>query len=162
MTIKILNCSPDTHSLNSSVSFPLGTFIELWCDLCLFTGAKTADWFGLKPAMEFVELILIPKLDGVVMHGPFQKPVDGTLCITGHHLILSTRKEGVEELWVIDTIISLNTLTLLFSTLVVQAVHKLPFLSKRDLCTLKVMYNNLNSSVFFFHACELTETYLTL
>jgi hypothetical protein len=117
--------------------------------------------FGLKPAMEFVELILIPKLDGVVMHGPFQKPVDGTLCITGHHLILSTRKEGVEELWVIDTIISLNPLTLLFSTLVVQAVHKLPFLSKRDLCTLKVMYSNLNSSVFFFHACELTETYLT-
>ncbi|KDR15085.1 Myotubularin-related protein 9 [Zootermopsis nevadensis] len=51
--------------------------------------------------MEFVELILIPKLDGVVMHGPFQKPVDGTLCITGHHLILSTRKEGVEELWLL-------------------------------------------------------------
>ena len=50
--------------------------------------------------MEFAELILIPKLDGVVMHRPFQKPIDGTLCITGHHLILSSRKEGVEELWV--------------------------------------------------------------
>lgn len=50
--------------------------------------------------MEFAELILTPKLDGVVMHGPFMKPVDGTLCITGHHLILSSRKEGVEELWV--------------------------------------------------------------
>jgi myotubularin-related protein 9 len=53
--------------------------------------------------MEFAELIPIPKLDGVVMHGPFQKPVDGTLCITGHHLILSTRKKDVEELWVIVT-----------------------------------------------------------
>lgn len=51
--------------------------------------------------MEFAELILIPKLDGVVMHAPFQKPVDGTLCITGHHLILSSRKEGVEELWLL-------------------------------------------------------------
>jgi myotubularin-related protein 9 len=43
----------------------------------------------------------VPKLDGVIMHEPFQKPVDGTLCITGHHLILSTRKKSVEELWVI-------------------------------------------------------------
>ncbi|GLG92762.1 Myotubularin [Gryllus bimaculatus] len=49
--------------------------------------------------MEFADMILIPKLDGVVLHGPFQKPVDGTLCITGHHLILSSRKEGGEELW---------------------------------------------------------------
>ena len=65
-----------------------------------FSEAKAADQFGLKPAMEFAELILIPKLDGVVMHRPFQKPVDGTLCITGHHLIMSSRKEGVEELWV--------------------------------------------------------------
>ncbi|XP_063224211.1 myotubularin-related protein 9 [Bacillus rossius redtenbacheri] len=48
--------------------------------------------------MEFVDLILIPKLDGVVMHAPLMKPVDGTLCITGHHLILSSRKEGFEEL----------------------------------------------------------------
>jgi myotubularin-related protein 9 len=73
--------------------------------------------------MEFVDLILIHKLDGVVMHGPFQKPVDGTLCITGHHLILSTRKEGVDELWVITIIISLLLLTLSFSILV-TVVHK--------------------------------------
>ncbi|XP_067014319.1 myotubularin-related protein 9 [Anabrus simplex] len=52
--------------------------------------------------MEFAELILTPKLDGVVLHGPFMKPVDGTLCITGHHLILSSRKEGEEEeLWLL-------------------------------------------------------------
>ncbi|PSN52380.1 hypothetical protein C0J52_06724 [Blattella germanica] len=63
--------------------------------------AKAADQFGFKSAMEFVELILIPKLDGVVMHRPFQKPVDGTLSISGHHLILSSRKEGVEELWLL-------------------------------------------------------------
>jgi myotubularin-related protein 9 len=50
--------------------------------------------------MEFAELILTPKLDGVIMHAPFNKPLDGTLCVTGHHIILSSRKEGVEELWV--------------------------------------------------------------
>ncbi|XP_039295566.1 myotubularin-related protein 9 [Nilaparvata lugens] len=51
--------------------------------------------------MEFVDMILTPKLDNVIMHGPFHEPVDGTLCITGHHLILSSRKEGVEELWLL-------------------------------------------------------------
>lgn len=50
--------------------------------------------------MEFAELIITPKLDGVILHSPFQEPVDGTLCITGHHLILSSRKEDVQELWV--------------------------------------------------------------
>ncbi|XP_050307149.1 myotubularin-related protein 9 [Anthonomus grandis grandis] len=51
--------------------------------------------------MEFIEFITIPKLDGVILHSPFQEPIDGTLCITGHHLILSTRKENVQELWLL-------------------------------------------------------------
>ena len=51
--------------------------------------------------MEFVDLISIPKLDGVVLHAPFMKPLDVSICITGHHIIFSTRKEGAEELWVI-------------------------------------------------------------
>lgn len=50
--------------------------------------------------MEFADLILAPKIDGVVLHGPFHEPVDGTLCITSHHLILSSRQEGIQELWV--------------------------------------------------------------
>lgn len=50
--------------------------------------------------MEFAELIQTPKLDGVILHSPLTEPVDGTLCITGHHLILSSRREGVQELWV--------------------------------------------------------------
>ncbi|XP_066159312.1 myotubularin-related protein 9 [Euwallacea fornicatus] len=58
--------------------------------------------------MEFAELITTPKLDGVILHSPFHEPIDGTLCITGHHLILSTRKENVQELWLliqaIDTV----------------------------------------------------------
>ncbi|ENN72916.1 hypothetical protein YQE_10484, partial [Dendroctonus ponderosae] len=51
--------------------------------------------------MEFAELITTPKLDGVILHSPFHEPIDGTLCITGHHLILSTRKENVQELWLL-------------------------------------------------------------
>ncbi|KAL0895509.1 hypothetical protein ABMA27_011619 [Loxostege sticticalis] len=58
--------------------------------------------------MEFIELILINKLDGVILKYPHHENVDGTVCITGHHLILSSRKEGVRELWLlhknIDTI----------------------------------------------------------
>lgn len=50
--------------------------------------------------MEFTELIATPKLDGVILHSSFHEPVDGTLCISGHHLLLSSRKEDVQELWV--------------------------------------------------------------
>lgn len=101
-----------THISISIAQFHL-TWHSHWnaFGLCLFPGVRAAEQFGLKPAMEFAELILVPKLDGVIMHWPFQKPVDGTLCITGHHLILSTRKESVEELWVIITFIVCPTVT---------------------------------------------------
>lgn len=56
--------------------------------------------------MEFIELILINKLDGVILKNPHQDDVDGTVCITGHHLILSSRKEGVQELWVLKFIVN--------------------------------------------------------
>lgn len=58
--------------------------------------------------MEFIELILINKLDGVILKYPHQDNVDGTVCITGHHLILSSRKEGVHELWVSILLISVR------------------------------------------------------
>ncbi|EAT48918.1 AAEL000053-PA [Aedes aegypti] len=52
--------------------------------------------------MEFAELIRTPKLDGVQLYEqPRRESIDGTLCITGHHLILSTRKEGARELWLL-------------------------------------------------------------
>lgn len=51
--------------------------------------------------MEFAEWIRTPKLDGVQLYEQLRREsIDGTLCITGHHLILSTRKEGARELWV--------------------------------------------------------------
>ncbi|KAF7269945.1 myotubularin-related protein 9 [Rhynchophorus ferrugineus] len=51
--------------------------------------------------MDFADLITTPMLDGVILHSPFHEPIDGTLCITGHHLILSTRKDNVQELWLL-------------------------------------------------------------
>ncbi|KAK3542137.1 hypothetical protein QTP86_016465 [Hemibagrus guttatus] len=51
--------------------------------------------------MEFVELIKTPRVDGVVLHRPFLPTVEGTLCLTGHHLILSSRQDNTEELWLL-------------------------------------------------------------
>lgn len=51
--------------------------------------------------MEFMEYISVPKLDGVTLYRANQLPIEGTLCITAHHLILSSRQDQSEELWVI-------------------------------------------------------------
>ena len=54
--------------------------------------------------MEFVEFIKSPMIDKVKL---FRNGscVDGTLCITGHHLILSSRSTQKEELWVLQNIL---------------------------------------------------------
>ncbi|XP_041105820.1 myotubularin-related protein 9-like isoform X1 [Polyodon spathula] len=53
--------------------------------------------------MEFVELIKTPRVDNVVLHRPFMSKVEGTLCLTGHHLILSSRQDSSEELWLLHS-----------------------------------------------------------
>uniref|UniRef100_A0A8C7X8F8 Myotubularin-related protein 9 n=1 Tax=Oryzias sinensis TaxID=183150 RepID=A0A8C7X8F8_9TELE len=53
--------------------------------------------------MEFAELIKTPRADGVVLHRPFMPNVEGTLCLTGHHLILSSRQDNTEELWLLHS-----------------------------------------------------------
>lgn len=53
--------------------------------------------------MEFAELIKTPRVDKVVLHRPFHPPVGGTLCLTGHHLILSSRQDSSEELWLLHS-----------------------------------------------------------
>lgn len=55
--------------------------------------------------MEFAELIKSPKIDKVVLYRPLSDEIEGTLCITGHHLIISSRKETVEELWLLHRMI---------------------------------------------------------
>ncbi|XP_078449733.1 myotubularin-related protein 9 isoform X1 [Lampetra planeri] len=51
--------------------------------------------------MEFVELIKTPKVEGAVLERPCAAPLEGTLCITGHHLIVSSRREHAEEMWLL-------------------------------------------------------------
>ncbi|KAK1171745.1 myotubularin-related protein 9-like [Acipenser oxyrinchus oxyrinchus] len=53
--------------------------------------------------MEFAELIKTPRVDNVVLHRPFMSRVEGTLCLTGHHLILSSRQDSNEELWLLHS-----------------------------------------------------------
>lgn len=51
--------------------------------------------------MEFAELIASPNIDRVILQDSFNKIIEGTLCITGHHLILSSRNENqpAQEVW---------------------------------------------------------------
>lgn len=84
--------------------------LDLWLIQNILKTKK--KWFkiNVRVAMDFAELIITPKLDGVILHNPGLEPIDGTLCITGHHMILSSRKEDVQELWVrwfLDIIFSL-------------------------------------------------------
>ena len=52
--------------------------------------------------MEFAEFIKTPMVNRVTLFRANTTPVEGTLCITGHHLILSSRSDhNVEELWVV-------------------------------------------------------------
>ncbi|KAK3087957.1 hypothetical protein FSP39_012815 [Pinctada imbricata] len=54
--------------------------------------------------MEFAEFINTPKVDNVMLFQPFKNPQQGTLCITGHHLIFSTRRlDNTEELWLLHS-----------------------------------------------------------
>ncbi|NWZ44597.1 MTMR9 protein, partial [Brachypodius atriceps] len=54
--------------------------------------------------MEFAELIKTPRADNVVLHCPFHLAVEGTLCLTGHHLIFSSRRhDNAEELWLLHS-----------------------------------------------------------
>ncbi|XP_012264110.2 myotubularin-related protein 9 [Athalia rosae] len=56
--------------------------------------------------MEFADLILVPKVDNVVLTDKSDETdrnpsLDGTLCISGHHLILSSRQVASQELWLL-------------------------------------------------------------
>nr|XP_056708637.1 myotubularin-related protein 9 [Euleptes europaea] len=54
--------------------------------------------------MEFAELIKTPRADNVILHRPFYPLVEGTLCLTGHHLIFSSRRQdNMEELWLLHS-----------------------------------------------------------
>lgn len=51
--------------------------------------------------MEFSEFIKTPTVDNVILHKPYEFPIEGTLCVTGYYLILSSRQEQKEEVWIL-------------------------------------------------------------
>ncbi|XP_076173039.1 myotubularin-related protein 9 [Ptiloglossa arizonensis] len=54
--------------------------------------------------MELSDLILIPNLDNVVLINKSDgnsKSIDGTLCISSHHLLCSSRQDDRQELWLL-------------------------------------------------------------
>lgn len=50
--------------------------------------------------MEFADFIKIPMVDNVTFVKRELSRVDGTLCVTGHHLMFSSRLRDSEELMV--------------------------------------------------------------
>ncbi|KAI1286005.1 Myotubularin-related protein 9 [Halotydeus destructor] len=57
--------------------------------------------------MEFVEHIKTPKIDKVFISRPFKEKSEGSLCITSHHLIFSSRKNPGDEMWLLHRMVDL-------------------------------------------------------
>ncbi|XP_062890895.1 myotubularin-related protein 9-like isoform X3 [Mobula hypostoma] len=51
--------------------------------------------------MELAERIRTSQVDDVVLSRPFLQPVKGTLCVSSHHLLLSSRTGDAAELWLL-------------------------------------------------------------
>ena len=64
---------------------------------------SAVPWLRPLENREFAELVKTPRVDNVVLHRPFYPAVEGTLCLTGHHLILSSRQDNTEELWLLHS-----------------------------------------------------------
>ena len=58
--------------------------------------------------MEFVEYIKSPNIDKVSLRRRGRTYLEGTLCVTGHHLIFSSRTDHKDELIVSHQIIYLS------------------------------------------------------
>ena len=50
--------------------------------------------------MEFAELIKTPKVDNCILRRSHGSLIEGTLCLTSHHLIFSSRASDKDELMV--------------------------------------------------------------
>ncbi|XP_045855756.1 myotubularin-related protein 9-like isoform X2 [Meles meles] len=51
--------------------------------------------------MEFSELIRTGRAQAKLLRGPEAPPLRGTLCVTGHHLLLSPGPQGTSDLWLL-------------------------------------------------------------
>lgn len=50
--------------------------------------------------MEFIDFIRTPQVEKVKLFQSHVAPVEGTLCVGGHHLILTSPSDQKEHLWV--------------------------------------------------------------
>lgn len=67
--------------------------------------------------MEFAEFIRTPRVEKVTLYRANTPPLEGTLCVTGHHLILSRRQDDdEEELWVTSCAVFLDTFSHLWAS----------------------------------------------
>ena len=57
--------------------------------------------------MEFVEYIKSPRIEKVLLKRRGCQYIEGTLCVTGHHLIFSSRTEESDELIVSTSAIAM-------------------------------------------------------
>lgn len=48
--------------------------------------------------MDFIDFH--QQLEGVILSGYLSEPIEVTLCLTGHHLILMSRQDNIKELCV--------------------------------------------------------------
>lgn len=51
--------------------------------------------------MEFSELIRTGRAQAELLPGPEEPPLRGTLCVTGHHLLLSPGPPSTADLWLL-------------------------------------------------------------
>ncbi|XP_047580804.1 myotubularin-related protein 9-like isoform X3 [Lutra lutra] len=65
---------------------------------------ESALLLGPRPTtggMEFSELIRTGRAQAKLLRGPEAPPLRGTLCVTGHHLLLSPGPPGASDLWLL-------------------------------------------------------------
>ncbi|XP_077487066.1 myotubularin-related protein 9 isoform X2 [Amblyomma americanum] len=58
-----------------------------------------------RKKMEFAELIKITKVDRVVLHAPLSTSFAGTLSLSSHHSIFSSRTDDDKELWLLHRMV---------------------------------------------------------
>ena len=74
--------------------------------------------------MEFVEYIKSPRIEKVLLKRRGCQYIEGTLCVTGHHLIFSSRTEESDELIVSTSAISLvDNFCLWYQRTLMKMIH---------------------------------------
>lgn len=81
--------------------------------------------------MEFVEYIKSPRVDNVYLKRRGLAYLEGTLCVTGHHLIFSSRTEHKDELIVSHLLITIASNS--FSYELIELLEKITKYSESNL-----------------------------